>query len=202
MTNELGKEGEGVVEFLYKLLLTFNSTSFILSIFLIKENYYFNQLEWLPVGVSHIIFLLVPVLFTVLSLWLKKFLSKDSIECGIKDVEIANHAFLPSYLGYFFVALSVGRAETMVFVYGVLFIFTFLSQTLYFNPVFLIFRYHFYYVTTDNNIKHFIISKREIRTTNNLKFVNLRRINIFTYIDMEDVQSEPCCGENTDEKCR
>lgn len=179
-----------MLEFLFKVLLTFNSTSFILIIYLIKGNYYISTLEDLPIWISHIIFAVIPIACTAFSIVLKRVLSRDSIECMIKDVKLANNEFLPSYLGYFFVALSVPDVETMVFIYVILFIFTFVSQTLYFNPLFLCFGYHFYYITTMDNVTHFIISKRYIRDPKKLKFSNLRRINYFSYIDAEEKNGE------------
>ena len=113
--------------------------------------------------------------------------SKDSIDIGkVKQIEQANNAFLPSYLGYFFVALSVSYFDTLVFVFLLLFVFTFLSQTLYFNPLFLIFRFHFYYLTTTNEIKIFIITKKELKDPLLTEFKDLRRINNFTFIDLKN----------------
>ena len=176
----------GLIELFYKLFLTFNATSPILVTFFIKERYYICGLDKFPIWASYIVYIIIPVIFTWISLLFKTFLSKDSIECEIKGVEQANNAFLPSYLGYFFVALSVPTGETMIFIYAMLFVFTFVSQTLYFNPLFLCFGYHFYYVSTSENIKQFIISKREIRSTKHLIFASLRRINNFTYIDIKE----------------
>ena len=84
---------------------------------------------------------------------------------------------------YFFVALSVPFYETLVFIFTILFIFTYFSQTLYFNPLFLLWGYQFYYITSENNVKIFLISKKCIRSTQGLSFPNLKRINNFTYID-------------------
>jgi hypothetical protein len=174
-----------MIEKIYRLLLTFNATSPIIVTFLIKERYYICLLGKYPLWISYIIFILVPVILTFISLMLKRFLSKDSIECKVTDIEQANNEFLPSYLGYFFVALSVTSVETMVFIYGMLFVFTFVSQTLYFNPIFLCFGYHFYYIVTEENVKQFIITKKKLRSTKGLAFQSLRRINNFTYIDEE-----------------
>lgn len=175
-----------MAEFLYKMYLTYNATSLLLVTFLIKERYYLNILKDRPIVVSYVVFISISVVLIWISLKMSKLLSKDSIEVKIVEVENANNAFLPSYLGYFFVALSVATVETMIFVSAMIFVFTFVSQTLYFNPLFLCFGYHFYYVTTEDNIKNFIITKKSIRTTRDLKFNNLRRINNFTYIDVEE----------------
>lgn len=171
------------MNFIFKLLLTFNATSTMLVVYLIKERYYLLILEKLPMWISHIAFLLTPLLLTLISLWMKRFLSKDDINYGMLNIEEANNAFLPSYLGYFFVALSVNSTETMIFVYLIVFVFTYLSQSLYYNPLFLLLGYKFYYITTVNNVRLFIISKKEISTTKGAVFSKLRRINNTTFID-------------------
>lgn len=104
----------------------------------------------------------------------------------IENVEYANDAFLPSYLGYFFVALDVPNYETLCFVYPLIFVFTFLSQTLYFNPLFLIFGYHFYNLTTANNVRVFMITKKKFKDPKTISFPSLKRINDFTFIDNEE----------------
>lgn len=129
------------VSIFYKILLTFNATSTMIVIYLIKESYYILLLEKQPTWVSHVIFALVPLLLTIFSVLIKGILSKDDINYEMHSIEEANNAFLPSYLGYFFVALSVNSVQTMVFVYLIVFIFTYFSQTLYFNPLFLLLGY-------------------------------------------------------------
>lgn len=178
----------------YQLFLTMNATSLVIVVFMIKEQVQISFLEGTQNWISYIVFICIPVLFTAISLLVKQYLSDDSIESNIKDVEQANNTFLPSYLGYFFVALSVPYCETLIFIFAILFIFTYFSQTLYFNPLFLIFGYQFYYITTENNVKIFLISKKQIRSTKGLTFPNLKRINNFTYIDLggEDNESSNC----------
>jgi hypothetical protein len=120
-------------------------------------------------------------------LLLSKYLAKETINKGdIIGVEYANDAFLPSYLGYFFVALDIPNFETFYFVYPIIFLFTFLSQTLYFNPLFLLFNYHFYNLTTENNIRIFMITKLKFKDPKNIEFIRASRINDFTYIDNEN----------------
>lgn len=119
-----------------------------------------------------------------MSLFVSKYLGNSNVTKGsVIEVENANNAFLPSYLGYFFVALSVNHCETLIFVFAILFIFTFLSQTLYFNPLFLFFGYHFYNISTTNKSKLFIISRKAITKVDDLEFPSLKRINNFTFID-------------------
>ena len=178
------------MEIIFKLFLTFNATSTMIVVYLIKERYYLLCLEKLPIWASYIVFLLVPVILTIFSLLMEKLLSKDNIECKLLSVEEANNTFLPSYLGYFFVALGVETTEAMVFVYLIVFVFTYFSQTLYYNPIFLLLGYKFYYITTENNVKLFIISKREIKSAKETVFPRLRRINNTTFIEEEDKSNE------------
>lgn len=167
----------------YQLFLTLNSTSLVITIFFIKEQMYIPILKIFPFWISYLVFLSVPVILTGISLLLTKFLSNDSIEGGINDLEYANNTYLPNYLGYFFIALSITNKETLLFVYLIIFLFTFFSQTLYFNPLFLLWGNHFYYLTTQNKVKIFLITKKKIRYTNDIQFNKLKRINNYTYID-------------------
>lgn len=174
---------------LYRLLLTFNATSLILVIFLIKENTpisYISEKLLYPNYFSFIIYSLIPLFLTYISLLIANLLASANIKTGsIMEIELANNAFLPSYLGYFFVALSVPNCATLYFVFLILFVFTFLSQSLYFNPLFLFFGYHFYNVTTSKKLKLFIITKQKINDPNDIGFEKLKRINNFTFIDKE-----------------
>lgn len=124
---------------------------------------------------------------TYLSLLFAESLGKESIKNGdIKGIEYANDAFLPSYLGYFFVALDVPNVETLCVVYPLIFVFTFSSQTLYFNPLFLVFNYHFYNLTTVNDVRIFMITKKKFKDPATVSFPSLLRVNDFTYIDNEN----------------
>lgn len=178
----------------FRMLLTFNATSLLVIIFLVQKEYTLgylfskadapNWMNLLPNAVSYLFYVLIPVLLTGLSIALSSKLGKDQFKKGeIDSIEHANNSFLPSYLGYFFVALSVGNWETLWFVYGVLFIFTFLSQALYFNPLFLIFGYEFYNVKTKNGTAIFLISRQKYKTPNDINISTAFRINNYTFIE-------------------
>ena len=72
-------------------------------------------LSWtvkLPNAVSYLFYLAIPILSTGLSIWLSQYLGKDEFKEGeVASIEHANNSFLPSYLGYFFVALSIGTGK-------------------------------------------------------------------------------------------
>lgn len=173
------------MKFIYRLLLAFNSTFLIVVVYLIKESYVFNSLNNFPIVYSWLIFISVPIILTAFSFLIAKKLPSDSLNSkSIKEIELANNNFLPTYLGYFFVSLSVNNVNTLIVVFSIIYVFTFLSQTLYFNPIFLLFGYHFYFVKTSNNTKIFIITKKPIRTPGNDGFSKLKRINNYTFIDL------------------
>lgn len=179
------------LNFLFRFLLTFNATSLLVIIFLVQKgfalSYFFPGRPWLeeiPNAFSYTFYILVPVLLTGLSLLLSSLLGKDEFKKDqVDSIEHANNSFLPSYLGYFFVALSVGNWETLVFVYGVLFIFTFRSQALYFNPLFLLYGYEFYNITTISKASIFLISREKYKVPGDIVIPKAFRINNYTFIE-------------------
>lgn len=179
------------MNFVFRLLLTFNATSLLLIIFVVQKGhtlgYFFEKctfLVGLPNAISYGVYLLIPVILTGLSIFLSRFLGKDEFKTGqVITIEHANNSFLPSYLGYFFVALSVGNWETLVFVYGVIFVFTLLSQALYFNPLFLLFGFEFYNIKTKNGASIFLISKHKYKTPDEIVIDKAYRINNYTFIE-------------------
>lgn len=183
-----------MLNFLFRLLLAFNATSFILIVYLVKQGivipWITKHLPQFSHSASYSVYTLVLVGLTFFSLIISRALPTDSIlnsqgRQSVTEIEQANNAYLPTYLGYFFVALDVPDTSTLVFVFSLLFVFTFLSQALYFNPLFLIFGYHFYYLTTSSNVKIFVVSKKSLKKPSTIQFNNLKRINDFTFIDKE-----------------
>lgn len=186
---------------LFRLLLTFNATALLVIIFAVKSSFTLQKLfcylnlgsyakldieNWisvLPNFISYFVYVLIILLLTKFSIWVSSQLGTDPFDAGdILSIEYANNSFLPSYLGYFFVALSINDLDTLLFVYALLFLFTFFSQALYFNPLFLVFGYSFYNLTTKNGAKIFLISKTEFK---NPKYIEIKtnRINNYTFID-------------------
>lgn len=144
---------------LFKILLTLNATSWMIILYIINNE---CTVFSLPVWLFDILLFLIPVLLSLISIWFSKFLGKDNLSECI-EFSLADNEFLPVYLGYFF-----------------------LSQTQYFNPIFLLFGYHYYHILTQNGTRIFVIHRgKVVRNKENLKFENLRRINDTTYIEKE-----------------
>lgn len=168
------------MNFIYKLLLTINATSWMGVIYAIKEGWTIGKI---PVWLFGIILLVIPVILSVFSLLLTKKFGKESLtECT--EVSLADGEFLPVYLGYFFVSVGVSENLTMLIVFVIVFVFTFISQTQYFNPIFLLFGYHYYHILTRNGTKIFVMKRGNVaRKASELSLVNLRRINDTTFIE-------------------
>lgn len=164
----------------FRILLSANATSWFVIIYAINKQCTFGGMS---IWICGIVYLIVPVLFSLLSLFLFRFSGNDKLtECT--EFSLADNEFLPVYLGYFFLAVSIDQIETMVFVYIIIFIFTFLSQTQYFNPIFLLFGYHYYHVLTPEGTRVFVIARGKVlRNKSNICFNKLKRINDTTYIE-------------------
>lgn len=170
------------MRFIFRLLLTINATSWGVIIYLVKSNI---RICNIPIWVCGLLYLVIPVLLSAISLLMFRSLGSDSLK-NCQDFSLADHEFLPVYLGYFFLSISINENITMIFVYSIVFIFTFLSQTQYFNPIFLLFGYHYYHILTPEGTRVFVISRgKVIRSKNQICFSKLKRINDTTYIDME-----------------
>lgn len=183
-----------IINTAFRLLLTLNATSLLVIIFLVQKGYTLGQifsgfawLSWtglLPNAVSYLLYFLIPVFSTGASILLSSKLGKDDFKSGeVDSIEHANNSFLPSYLGYFFVALSISNWEILGFVYSVLFMFTFLSQALYFNPLFLLFGYEFYNIKTKNRTAIFLISRHRYKKPDDIEIPIAYRINNYTFIE-------------------
>ena len=133
--------------------------------------------------VSYAVYLVSVIVFTAICLFLSKFLPDEIISGGIKEVKLMDSSYLSSFSWYFFIALIITDDITLIVMAVIIFIFAYYSQTLYFNPLFLVFGYKFYYVTMSNGMKLLVFSRKRIRSVNGLRFDSLKRINDYTFID-------------------
>jgi hypothetical protein len=163
---------------LYNLLMAINATSWMVVIYGIKSDWTVGCLEsWQ----FNIILLFIPIVLSAISVLLTLLRSKDNLKtCG--DLEEANISFLPVYLGYFFVGLGIDKLQHLIFVYIIILVFTFVAQTQYYNPIYLLFGFRYYLAKTEKNTKIFLIVRKNLRKATDAKFENLRRINDTTYI--------------------
>lgn len=179
------------MNYIFKFLLTINSLLFSLVVFLVNQGITINSLSpylssWPSVS-SYVFYVSIIVMINIFSLWMTRFLGNDSLSStSVVSIDPANDAFLPTYLGYFFVALSVQTIGMFAFVFAIIAIFIFFSRISYFNPFLFLHGYGFYYVVNANGVKVLVISKKKIKKRSEADFNSLKRINDFTFIDMED----------------
>lgn len=169
-----------------RLFMTFSSVSFFLVVYLVQ-----NKIDLLPslaakIGQSWVIFLLyttIPFVLGGIAVGICKLLAKSEIKKAI-SLETSNNDFLANYLAFFFVALSINDATTFWIVLGMTLLFTFFSRVSYFNPVFLIFGFNFFYVHTGENVKVLLISRKKLRSPKSFEATSVRRINDYTFMEV------------------
>lgn len=130
-----GIKGMIQIKLIYKILLTIDATILFLFLYLVK-----NKI-WIPYcgKISVVIYLGIILIFTFICLQSKVVLKKGSIEGNIIDISLANDSYMANYLGYFFVALSLSKDWVILgVVYAIVFVFTYKSQSLFYNPLFLL----------------------------------------------------------------
>ena len=94
---------------LFRFLLTVNATSWMLVVYGIKEKVTILGISQCFFGV---ILLGIPIILSGISIRISVYLGSDSLE-GCQEFSLADNEFLPTYLGYFFVSLSVSDITTM-----------------------------------------------------------------------------------------
>ena len=169
------------MNFIFKLLLAFNATSWMGIIYVIKNGWTFWKI---PGWFFGLLLIAISIALSALSLLITKKFKKDTLG-GCKELSLVDGDFLPIYLGYFFVSISVSEHLTMLFVFVIVFIFTLVSQTQYFNPIFLLFGYHYYNILTESGTRIFLIKKGAVaRKVSELSTDTLYRINDTTFIEL------------------
>jgi hypothetical protein len=174
------------MNFILRLFLTASSVSFFVIVYLFQNEIYHYKKELGNFWMLLIpIYLIIPFFATGISLFLCKFLSSDTLN-SIKSIETSNNDFLANYLAFFFVALSVKDNNMIVFwvVFGMTVLFTFVSRVSYFNPMFLIFGFNFYYVHTSDNVKVMLITRSKLKKPSDLNIESVKRINDYTFIEI------------------
>lgn len=169
------------MNFLMRLFMTFSSISFYIIVYLVQNDIVIfetsvGEYKW----VIFFIYLTIPFVLTFVSLYFCSLLSKDTLN-EVIAIETSNNDFLANYLSFFFVALSIQRIEAFWIVLAMTLIFTFYSRVSYFNPVYLILGYSFYYVTTADNVKIMLISKSKLKSPRTFEPMTVRRINDYTF---------------------
>lgn len=134
-------------------------------------------------GLFYLIILII-LSFLLIELTKRNGSSYKIVLGSVTEIENANEAFLPSYLGYFFVALSINSVQLFFSIFMVIFIFIYKSKLSHFNPIFLLLGYKYYYYTLDGT-KNLLITKKKIKRPKDLEISRVVRLNDFTFIELE-----------------
>ena len=169
-----------MMEIIHKLFFTLISTIWIIIIYGIDQKWNFlNQ----SIFLSDICLITVP--FILLVIWIiiaKTCCSNDNVS-KCENIDEVNNDFIANYLGYFFIGIGLDNYRTLSWIYIIVFVFTFASQTQFFNPMLLLIRYKYYYITTDKGTKIMIISRQTYRNAKELHSENLKRLSDTAFIE-------------------
>jgi hypothetical protein len=132
---------------------------------------------------------LVIVLTWIVTLFFPK-LDDDEMQNGasIKSVEDASLQFFPNYLAYFFVALSASDKYAVLIVFLIMLVLSYLSNTMLYNPLLVLFKYRYYLVVNGNNKRSLVITRRLLNPApaEPISFPKLKRLNDNTFIEFKD----------------
>lgn len=193
MQKILGLLGD-LYNFVMMLLMSVTSTSLLPAIYLIKSSYVI--VDWgqkYTMLINAVLYLVVVFVLSLLSLLWINFRARDSINNDTIEIKPVNNEYLPIYLGYIFVSLSIPNPDSgqidaalLAIIYLMICLFVTCSKSLCFNPMFVIFGYGYYLVNTASNTKVFVITKRKIgKNSSNISFPHLRKINEIVYFDKD-----------------
>lgn len=173
---------------LYILLYT------IVSLFLLVVVYFINKGASLEISMEHNSYYYCTFLVLMFCYWLFswlltkgfKYLAIDYLlSSDIENIEAADATFVPMYFAYIFIGLSIQSFTSLLLCYLLLVMICYCAQTYYFNPLYYLFGYKYYFVTNSVKQKLLIMSRRRIPLGAKINFNSLARINDFTYIDIE-----------------
>jgi hypothetical protein len=140
---------------------------------------FFNWFPWLASAIG---------LVTICLLMLRLISEKGEVEMkqvkAIKNSDQEVVAFLLTYLLPLFSKSMLsfsGDALTSIVVFTIIFVAVVNSNSYHFNPLLGLFGYHFFEITTDQEMTFILISRRNIRKAK----LNLKTIEVTDYIYLE-----------------
>ena len=174
------------MKLIYRGLMTLGACSWMLVVYTIKNGQ--PVFSIFPCWLFEVILALLSVAFSALTVVkMPVLLEQETDLTKCRECRQADGDLLPIYLGFFFVALSVQGWKVMLIVFVIVCAFTFLANTQLFNPLLLLFGYHYYNIVTQNGSVAFVITRQqELRNAEQIHLCNLRRISNTTYIEYRE----------------
>lgn len=144
----------------------------LISLLMNIENFKFTE-KFITESVTYFAYVIYFIALLVLSIFSIKFsfkyLDQDVLERQkVKEFEQANDFYLPIYLGYAFVAISLPTLKSFLLFFVLMLIVLARTRFFYFNPIFLVLGYKFYFIKQIDDSKVLVISKKEIKTIDEL----------------------------------
>lgn len=171
---------------IYRGLMTLEACSWMLVVYTIKAGQ--PVLSICPWWLFAVILAVLSFILSALTVVkMPALLERETDLTKCRECRQADGDFLPIYLGFFFVALSIQGWTVMLIVFVIVCAFTFLANTQLFNPLLLVFGYHYYNIVTQNGSVAFVITRQqELRNAEQIHLCHLRRISNTTYIEYRE----------------
>lgn len=178
--------------------LKWDWVKYLISLLISNENFRFSE-KFITESVTYVAYVIYFIALLFLSFFSirfsLKYLDQDVIERKkVKEFEQANDFYLPIYLGYAFVAISLPTLKSFLLFFVLMLIVLARTRFFYFNPIFLVLGYKFYFIKQIDDSKILVISKKEIKTVDELfedsigdigDNIALTRINDYTFLILE-----------------
>lgn len=140
----------------------------------------------LPQWMSYIVYIILTIGYAgILTLFFKRLRPGELRNQNIEQLDADNSGLLAMMLTYVFVGLSVNNNWALLIVIISLLIFNLcLCDSMHiYNPLFYIFGYHYYYVSS-SKIKILVMTRTKYPLGANADFKNCGCLNDYTYIDI------------------
>lgn len=135
---------------------------------------------------SYAIYLLACILLSAFGFLMLRILPKERLDAGtFKSFEPVTDTFIPVYIAYFFVALGIPDLSTFWVLFAIIFVFANFSSCVRFDPLYTLAGYKVYAGISNSDVKSYIITRTIIKNAKDVEFPNLRRVNDFTFVDLE-----------------
>ncbi|MCO8079530.1 MULTISPECIES: hypothetical protein [Acinetobacter] len=178
--------------------LKWDWVKYLISLLLNIENFKFSE-KFLTESITYVAYVIYLIALLFLSFFSIKFsfkyLDQDVIERKkVKEFEQANDFYLPIYLGYAFVSISLPTLKSFLLFFVLMLIVLARTRFFYFNPIFLVLGYKFYFIKHTDDSKVLVISKKEIKTIDELfedsngdmrSYIALTKVNEYTFLILD-----------------
>lgn len=138
----------------------------------------------LPQWVSYVAYVVFAIGFAGgLTLFFKKLRPGELLNKNIEQLDSDNSGFLAMIMAYVFVGLSIKNGWTLISVMLFLMIFNLCGSSHIYNPLFYLFGYRYYYVTSSKT-KILVMTRTKYPLGSDADFKRCGCLNDYTYIDL------------------